>query len=385
MKLETIVCVLAAACLEASAVDADSLSNCIFWSPTADVSPRKAVGDYLALRIKDVPAEFHADTDEAGAARWPERRREFVRQLNLDGRLGVEVTGLSRFPDDSARAYYEKVPLWGTDRMPNSGLGQCEPYLEWHLPVKRTTRAIMIVFSGGGYNGNSTDGNSVPPVRRYLNARGMAVVTLKYRTPRPPKLAKHMTAWQDLQRAIRLVRAGAETRGLDPRRIGVWGGSAGGHLALLGALSSTRMAYRPVDETDRIPCDVQLAVALFPAYVLSDGVDSENKAKGNGPDAEIVGEFAFDAKSSPVLFLHGDADPYSAMGSVRMWMRLQEMGVPSTVHTFVLRGHDFQYDGAPGTASYNYLDIAWDYMNQLGFVKENGQAKGDSSENGKGE
>ena len=377
MKFGKIAWVFVIACfLTADAAETNQLSNCLFWSPQTGTSPQKAIKAYLDLRIRNIPAEFHADTDDAGRTRWSARRSEFARQMNLDGRLGPEQTGLSRFPDDSARAFYEKVPLWEKDRMPDAGLGQCAPYLEWHLPRKRTTRAVMVVFSGGGYDVNSTDGSSVPPVRRYLNARGMAVVTLKYRTPRPKRLAKHVTAWQDLQRAIRLVRAGAERRGLDPRRIGVWGGSAGGHLALLGALSSTRAAYRPVDDTDREPCDVQLAVALFPAYVLSDGVNTVNAAKGNAPDVKIVGEFAFDAKSSPVLFLHGDGDPYSAMGSVRMWERLQSMGVPSAVHTFAKRGHDFQYRGAPGTASYNYLDIAWDYMNQRGFVHEGQQTKG---------
>ena len=378
MKLGKVACAfVAACCLTSESAETNRLSNCLFWSPLDGVSPQKAIEAYLDLRIRNVPAELHADTDDAGAVNWPVRRREFIRQMNLDGLLGPERTGLSRFPDDSARVFYEKVPLWEKGRMPDAGLEQCEPYLEWHLPGKRTTRAVMVVFSGGGYDANSTDGNSVPPVRRYLNAKGMAVVTLKYRTPRPRGMAKHVTAWQDLQRAIRLVRAGAGRRGLDPRRIGVWGGSAGGHLALLGALSSTRAAYRPVDDTDREPCDVQLAVALFPAYVLSDGVNSVNASKGNAPDVKIVGEFAFDAKSSPVLFLHGDGDPYSAMGSVRTWERLQAMGVPSAVHTFAKRGHDFQYGGAPGTASYNYLDIAWDYMIQRGFAHGGQQTEGE--------
>ena len=97
---------------------------------------------------------------------------------------------------------------------------------------------------------------------------------------------------------------------------------------------------------------------------------------GNDPDVRIADEFAFDEKSCPVLFLHGDADPYSAMGSVLVWNRLRAMGVPSAVHTFALRGHDFQYAAAPGTSSYNYLDIVWNYMNQVGFVKADELEKG---------
>lgn len=355
----------------------------ISWSPKDGVSPHADIEAYRNLRISRVPAEFHADTDNAGACCWSERRREFLRQMDLKGRSVAEVSGLSRFSDDSARACYEKVLLWPDGKVPDFESRQCVPYLEWHLPKTLRTRAVMIVFSGGGYEANSTEGNSVPPVRRYLNAKGMAVVTLKYRTPRPTGLAKHMTAWQDLQRTIRIVRLAAEARGFDSKKIGVWGGSAGGHLALLGALSSSRAAYRSIDETDRMPCDVQLAVALFPAYVLSDGLEGTNVRGGNDPNVRIADEFAFDEKSCPVLFLHGDADPFSAMGSVLMWDRLRRLGVPSAVHTFALRGHDFQYAAAPGTASYNYLDIVWNYMNQVGFVKEDELAKGCRGENEK--
>ena len=68
-----------------------------------------------------------------------------------------------------------------------------------------------------------------------LNALGVTVVTMKYRTPRPEGLAKHTSAWQDLQRAIRIVRSEAAGRGLDPDRIGIMGASAGGHLAACAA------------------------------------------------------------------------------------------------------------------------------------------------------
>lgn len=66
------------------------------------------------------------------------------------------------------------------------------------------------------------------PARRYLNDLGMTVVTLRYRTPRPKGLHKHITAWEDLQRTIRLVRSQAEKYGLDPSKIGIMGSSAGG-------------------------------------------------------------------------------------------------------------------------------------------------------------
>lgn len=347
---------------------ADPCPKCLFWSQDDGVSPAEAINAYRMLRLSGTPAELHAVDRALTSEERTAWLSKYARQMNLDGRLGAKVPQLKRFPNDDDRLSYEKLPVWPEGRMPNPDAGQCEPYLEWHLPKCLLSQAVMIVYSGGGYSGNSTDGNSVPPIRRYLNGKGMAVVTLKYRTPRPKNLPKHASAWADLQRTIRLVRHGAAARGLDPKRIGLCGGSAGGHLSLLGALSSTRQAYEPVDEIDRESCSVQLAVALFPAYVLSDGLDGENKGGGNDPDVRIAEEFAFDEKTCPVLFLHGDADRYSAMGSVKVWERLQTKGIKSDLHALALQPHDFQYSASPGTGAYAYLDTIWDFLKERGFA-----------------
>ena len=238
------------------------------------------------------------------------------------------------------------------------------------MPKELKTKSIQIVFSGGAYGNNSPDGFEVAPVRRFLNQKGMAVVTLKYRTPRPaPPLAKHATAWEDLQRAIRIVRSEAAERGLDPDRIGVMGSSAGGHLALLGAVSSMRNAYEPIDDIDKTPCNVQWAVALYPAYVLTDGLNGGNERRGNDDSAKIAPEFDFDAASAPVLFIHGDADGIAAMNSVKAWEQLRRIGVQGEVHTLAKRGHCFHHQTLPGTGSYTYLDRIWEFLSSKGFNK----------------
>ena len=86
---------------------------------------------------------------------------------------------------------------------------QCTPYIEWHIPAELKTTAVQIIYSGGSYEGNGPASFEVAPASRYLNSKGMAVVTLKYSTPRPKGLAKHTTAWEDLQRTVKLVRSKA--------------------------------------------------------------------------------------------------------------------------------------------------------------------------------
>ena len=198
----------------------------------------------------------------------------------------------------------------------------------------------------------------------------MAVVTMKYRTPRPAApLAKHTTAWQDLQRCIRIVRSKAAEKGLDPNRIGIMGSSAGGHLTLMGVTSSRSRSYWNIDDIDKIPCNVQWGIGIYPAYALTDGIDKGNATGGNDDSARPVPEFAFDPDTCPMVFIHGDADGWAAMNSVKTWEQMRRMGVTSDLHTLCKRPHCFQRAASPGTGSYTWLGRIWEFMNHKGFNK----------------
>ena len=275
---------------------------------------------------------------------------------------------MKRFPDDDARADLIVEDIWPAGRMPDPQEDQCTPYLEWHIPVHKTTNAIQIIYSGGSYTGNGPDGFEVAPARRYLNAMGVTVVTLKYRTPRPKGLAKHTTAWQDLQRTIRIVRSEAASRGLDPDRIGIMGSSAGGHLTLMGVTSSRHRSYYPIDDLDKISCKVQWGIGIYPAYALTDGLEQNNTTGGNDDSAVLAPEFSFDLDTAPMLFIHGDADGWAAMNSVKAWEKLRAMGLQSELHTLALRPHCFQATASPGTGSYTWLDRIAEFL--APFVKD---------------
>jgi len=236
------------------------------------------------------------------------------------------------------------------------------PYIEWHIPSNLTTKAVQLIWSGGSYNRSEPDGYEVAPIRRYLNAKGIAVVTLCYRHPRPQRVAKHTTAWQDAQRAIRIVRHEAPARGLDPNRIGIMGSSAGGHLAILCATSSRVNAYYPIDDIDGESCAVQWAIPIYPAYSLTDGQENPNKHGGNDMGDALAPEFVFDPSTPPMLLMHGDGDGWSAMNSVRTWEQLRRMGIQGELHTLVKRGHCFQKKASPGTASYTRMERVRDFI-----------------------
>ena len=332
-------------------------------------SPNGSTQVYRQLRRMKVPAELHLYPDKPHGAYGLERGIEFLRQMGFLGEVAPEVDIMSRFNDDG-RAEVIRENVWPEGKMPDASDSQCQPYIEWHIPKVLKTTAIQIIYSGGAYQGNDPDGFEVVPARRFLNDKGMTVVTMKYRTPATPDLSKHTRAWQDLQRAVRIVRSEAASRGLDPDRIGIMGSSAGGHLTLMGVTSSMHMPYEPIDDLDKLPCNVQWGVGIYPAYALTDGLEAPNTGGGNDDSAVLAPEFSFDLATAPMLFVHGDADGWASMNSVKTWEKLRSMGIQGELHTLATRQHCFQRTASPGTGSYTYLDRIWEFLLAKGFLKD---------------
>lgn len=323
---------------------------------------------YRELRKRGIPAELHLYADRGHGAHGLDCALEFLNQMEFVSKLKPAKTQDQRFTDgDTLRT--EKKMLWPKGRMPDVSANQrYEPYLVWYVPKNLKTKAIQVIVPGGGYNSCNVKGEGVP-VARYLNGKGMTAVVVNYRCPRPTGAPKHQSGWQDAQRAIRMVRNEAPARGLDPDRIGLMGFSAGGHLTLMTSTNAQTPSYEPVDEIDRLSCKVQWACPIYPAYALTDGANQTNTTGGNDDSAVLVPEFSFDAETPPMCFIHGDADGWAAMNSVKCWEKLRMMGVQCDLHTLAKRGHCFQMKCSPDTGSWTWLDHIWDFLNRKGFTK----------------
>jgi pimeloyl-ACP methyl ester carboxylesterase len=143
------------------------------------------------------------------------------------------------------------------------------------------------------------------------------------------------------------------------------GSSAGGHLTLMGVTSSLHQSYLPIDDIDKQPCNVQWGIGIYPAYALTDGASDPNTEGGNPDSAVLVPEFSFDLKTSPMLFVHGDADVYASMNSVKTWEKMRSMGIQSELHILATRPHCFQRTASPGTGSYTYLDRIGEFLKYI--------------------
>ena len=238
-------------------VDAKTCPMCFHHGGNDPWSPNGSTLLYRELRKRGIPAELHLYADKPHGAHGFERALEFIRQMNFDGKLSKneELHEHRFYPGDTIRT--EKELLWPKGKMPDADICHpFDPYLVWFVPEKLKTKAIQVIVPGGGYwmcnfNGEGT------PVAHYLNGKGMTAVVVMYRCPRPDGKPKHQVAWEDAQRAVRLVRSEAPARGLDPDRIGIMGFSAGGHLTLMTATNAKTPAY----ERDR-PDILQAAVGV---------------------------------------------------------------------------------------------------------------------------
>lgn len=260
--------------------------------------------------------------------------------------LGIGSAFAGRVPDVPLDVA-ERIALWPEGKAPDFDAAQRGAELEVVNVPNPKSDALAIVIGGGSYF-------TVPFVYdpadmvATLVANGVRCVNLRHRCPRPRGKPKHLSAWQDAQRAVRVCRANAARWGVNPKKVGVIGFSAGGHCALLAAVSSLTPAYAPVDELDRTPCSVDFAVPVYPAYAL-DGWDNVTKGftdarRGHEKDWDLPlgGELKFDRATPPVFLLHGETDAtVPVMGTLIVFNRLLKAGVPTQMQIVTRRGHGF--------------------------------------------
>lgn len=208
-----------------------------------------------------------------------------------------------------------------------------KPTITIYRPAKdKDTGTAMLICPGGGY-WNLFWELEGEEVAAWLNKQGITGIILKYRVPRRPDDIKGEPArrpLQDAQRAIRLVRSKAKEWGINPKRIGMVGFSAGGHLAIATATSFDKQTYKPIDDLDKISSRPDFAISVYSGYL---------KAKDKydlSPGLRIP-------KGTPPIFLaHGDADIISDPAhSVVMYLALKRASIPAELHIYANAAHDF--------------------------------------------
>jgi acetyl esterase/lipase len=218
--------------------------------------------------------------------------------------------------------------------------------LDLYLPsVEGPTPVVVYVHGGGWQRGSRRDPPPLLDADFYdgIAAEGFAVAAVDYRLSGE---ARFPAPLQDVRAAVDWVRDNAGVYGLDAGRVFLWGDSAGGHLALLAALTASgvraAVAWFPVTDLGGMPSD------LVSAGGVADLGPDSREARLLGAPAASVPDLARQASpvahahagAPPILLQHGTVDDLvPAAQSVRLASELRAAGaavelelVPGATH-----------------------------------------------------
>lgn len=164
---------------------------------------------------------------------------------------------------------YEKAP--DVIEFPENELNPMEPTLDLYIPDNdNATGAGVLLCPGGGYEMLTVPGEG-GTIAEIFKAHNIAAFVVRYR--HGPQY-HYPTTLLDAQRALRHIKAHAKEYNVDPERVGVFGGSAGGHLAaMLATLYNNKMMPEDPyvqDAIDSLSARPAFAILLYPVIDLTD-------------------------------------------------------------------------------------------------------------------
>lgn len=204
----------------------------------------------------------------------------------------------------------QRVPVWLGKEAPNGDgtSSPAAPTLTIHL-AEKPNGAAMVICPGGGY-GTLVTGSEGHGIAKWLNEHGITGLVLEYRLPQ----GKSKVPLLDAQRAIRLARANAKEWKIDPKRIGIIGFSAGGHLASTAATHFDGGAAQAQDPVERFSSRPDFAVLVYPVITMTELTHggSRNNLLGPNPSQQLIEEFSSEKQvtdhTPPVFLAHAKDD-----------------------------------------------------------------------------
>jgi len=211
---------------------------------------------------------------------------------------------------------------------------KCDIYLPKD-PIEKPTPCIVMIH-GGGWEGGIKE--LLKPQSAYFAERGLAAVSINYRLLGD---APFPTCIEDCKAGVRWVRANAKKYGFDPNRLGVMGGSAGGHLSAMVAAAFKEKRLETVGEHRDVSSRVQAAVIMAP--VVSCYGFLEYQRVPNIEMADLISPIRYvDGDTPPTLLFHSRRDPVVPYRQGRLWHYLcKQKGVDIEFITYEGDAHAF--------------------------------------------
>ncbi|GJE44359.1 Acetylxylan esterase [Methylobacterium soli] len=247
------------------------------------------------------------------------------------------------------------------------------PFLEVVTPSQPNGAAVLVA-GGGGYTYIDT-ANEAHPAARWLTDQGVTAFVLIYRLPREGWHNGPLAPLQDAQRAIRMMRSMAEASHLDPKRMGVMGFSAGGHLVGLASARADFHAYSAIDQIDEQSARPDFTALIYPVVTLEPPLDRTSTCHeliGDHPSLQARDEWSIEThvhRGCPPMFLvEADDDPICKPAHTRILeAACLSADVPVERHQFRTGGHGFGM-GRPDTPETMWPGMCRAWLSRLGVL-----------------
>jgi acetyl esterase/lipase len=221
---------------------------------------------------------------------------------------------------------------------------QDQPRLTIYLPKKPLTRTGVVVCPGGAYAMLAMD-HEGKQVAQWLNNLGVAAFVLQYRLG---SRYHHPAQLLDAQRALRYVRSHASELHVAPDRIGIWGFSAGGHLASTAGTHFDGGDPKASDPVDQVSSRPDFMILTYPVIdpLGPASIYSFKQLLGDNPDPKVVALLSNDQQvtpqTPPTFLVHADDDDgVFPENSVNFYLALRKAHVPAELHIYQFGGHGF--------------------------------------------
>jgi acetyl esterase/lipase len=251
-------------------------------------------------------------------------------------------------PSAQTPIHTDSIKLWANGAPGAVGSEPADiPTLIPYISKEKATGAAIIVCPGGGYN-HLAD-HEGRPVAEWLNSIGITAFVLKYRLgPR----YHHPAPLQDAARAIRTVRARAAEWQIDPKRIGILGFSAGGHVAsTIGTHFDSGQASSS-DPIERVSSRPDVMILVYPVITMSGFTHRGSKKQllGDNPSKDLItllsNEEQVTKQTPPTFLVHTANDAAVPVeNSLHFAEALRKIGVPFELHIYERGPHGFGLGG----------------------------------------
>ena len=262
-----------------------------------------------------------------------------------------------------------------SDYLDRAATGVAVPTLTVFRPRKPDGSALLIA-PGGGYKRVVIDKEGFEAARRF-NEAGVTCFVLLYRLPAEGWADGADVPLQDVQRAMRIIRAGASRYAIDPGRTGVLGFSAGGHVAASLATRYAAQAYAPVDTLDSADAKPTFAALMYPVITMDPQrahMGSRHYLLGDHPSSAQEAAYScdtlVDANTPPTWLAAAQDDKEVPLeNTLAMFASLRAAHVPAEMHIFEEGGHGFGLRKAQGLPASYWPDLLLHWMTRRGYVR----------------